>query len=177
MTAAAQATVNPLAAALGPGARGERRALILERAVFAATSSVRIDVSAMEAAVSAMKDTLVGLKTKLDSDIQLSQQTLMWLVAVEETVLDDIKSAFSLGKLSNAGAEDDNMEEKENIVNLVTVCLLLLDCARDTGQQRGGRREEMKGGGEGRTRALCECLSRIPTHSLLFRVSLFLVSL
>jgi len=82
MNAAAQATVNPLAAALGPGARGERRALILERAIFAATSSVRIDVSAMEAAISVMKDTLVALKAKLDSNIQLSQQTMGRLAAV-----------------------------------------------------------------------------------------------
>jgi len=134
MTAAAQATVNPLAAALGPGARGERRALILERAVFAATSSVRIDVSAMEAAVSAMKDTLVGLKTKLDSDIQLSQQTLGRLAAVEKAVLDGIKSAVSLGKLGGAGTEDEDMEEKENMLKLVTVCFLSLDCARETGQ-------------------------------------------
>jgi len=121
MNAAAQAMVGPLAAELGPGARGERRAMILERAVFAATSSVRIDVSAMEAAISVMKDTLVALKTKLDFNIQLSQQTMERLAGVEKTVLDCIKNAVALGQLGSAGVEDDETTHKENLLKLVTV--------------------------------------------------------
>jgi len=45
----------------------------------------------MASAVTVMTDTLVGMKTKLDSDIQLSQQTLGRLAAVEKTVLCRIK--------------------------------------------------------------------------------------
>ena len=131
MTASAQATVDPLAAALGPGAREERRAHILERAVFGATRSVRIDVSAMEAAVSEMKDTLVGLKTKLDASMQLSQQTLGRLSAVEKTVLDSVKSAVPLGKLGSAGVDDEESAKKENLLKLVTVSLQCLHSARE----------------------------------------------
>jgi len=120
-TAAAQATVDPLAAALGPGHRGERRAQILENAVWAATSSVREDVATMASAVTAMKDTLVGMKTKLDSDIQLSQQTLGRLAAVEKTVLDGIKSAVSLGHLGNSGEDDEETSKKEKLIKLITV--------------------------------------------------------
>jgi len=121
MNAAAQSTVNPLAAALGPGARGERRALILERAIFGATRSVRIDVSAMEAAISVMKETMVALKTKLDSSMQLSQQTLGRLAAVEKTVLDGIKSAVERGKLGSAGVKDEETTKNENLLKMVTV--------------------------------------------------------
>jgi len=130
-TAAAQSTVDPLAAALGPGARGERRALILERAIFDATRSVRIDVSAMEAAISVMKETMVALKTKLDSSVQLSQQTLGRLAAVEKTVLDGIKSAVQRGKLGSAGVEDDETTKNENLLKKVTVSLLSLCSARE----------------------------------------------
>jgi len=131
MTSSAQATVDPLAAALGPGARGERRAHILERAVFGATRSVRIDVSAMEATVSETKDSLVGLKTKLDASMQLSQQTLGRLSAVEKTALDSVKSAVALGKLGSAGVDDDESAKKENLLKLVTVSLQCLHCVRE----------------------------------------------
>jgi len=106
---------------LGPGLRGERRAKILENAVSAATSSVRVDVAAMASAVTKMKDTLVDMKTKLDSDIQLSQQTLGRLAAVESTVLDGIKNAGSLGHLGNSGEDDEETSKKEKLIKLVTV--------------------------------------------------------
>jgi len=122
-TAAAKAAVNPLLAALGTGTRGERRAQILERAVWTATSSVRIDVAAMESAVTVMKDTLVDLKTKLDAEIQLSQQTLGRLAAVEKTVLDGIKSAIAKGQLGCSGEDDDETTKKEKLIKLVTVRL------------------------------------------------------
>jgi len=76
---------------------------------------------AMASAVTVMKDTLVGMKTKLDSDIQLSQQTLGRLAAVEKTVLDGIKSAVSLGHLGNSGEDDEETSKKENLIKLVTV--------------------------------------------------------
>ncbi|OSX79077.1 hypothetical protein BU14_0087s0025 [Porphyra umbilicalis] len=119
-TAAEQATVNPLAAALGTGARGERRAAILENAVWQATRSVRVDVAAMEASIEAMKTTLVSLKAKIDTDIQLSQQNLTKLAMLEKTLLDSLKRAVELGKLGSAATEDDETAEKEKLLKLVT---------------------------------------------------------
>jgi len=68
---------------LGPGQKGEHREKILETSVWAAKSSFRVDVAATTSALTVMKDTLVGVKTKLNSDTQLSQQTLGRLLAIE----------------------------------------------------------------------------------------------
>ena len=80
-----------------------------------------MDVAAMASAVTKMKDTLVDMKTKLDSDIQLSQQTLGRLAAVENTVVDGIKNAVSLGHLGNSGEDDEETSKKEKLIKLVTV--------------------------------------------------------
>jgi len=120
-TAVAQAKFDQLTAALGPGQQGEHLEKILETAVWAATSSFRVNVAATTSALTVIKYTLVGVKTKLNSDSQLSQQTLGRLMEVEKTVLDGIQSAVSLGHLGGSGEEDEEASKKEQLIKLVTV--------------------------------------------------------
>ena len=120
-TAAEQATVNPLAAALGTGARWKRRAAILENAVWQAARCERVDVAAMEASIEALKTTLVSLKVKIDTDVQLSQQNMTKLAKLEKTLLDSLKRAVELGKLVSAATEHEETAEKEKLLKLVTV--------------------------------------------------------
>jgi len=175
-SAAAQAAVDPLAAALGPGARGERRAVILERAVWHATRSVRIDVAAMAAAVTGMKDTLVSLKTKLDSDIQLSQHTLGRLVTVEKTLLDGIKSAVALGELGSAGAEDDLPTKDEQLLKLVTIrCMrgAAWGCAQSWGTLPGEAVDPPRMGGGCASKVLWHLEHDLTTSICIFLASPF----
>lgn len=82
-----------------------------------------MDVAATTSTLTVMKDTLVGVKTKLNSDTQLSEQTSGRLLAEEKTALDGIQSAVSLGHLGSSGEEDEEASKKEQLIKLVTVHL------------------------------------------------------
>jgi len=77
----------------------------------------------MESAVTVMKDTLMDLKTKLDADIQLSQQRLGRLAAVEKTFMHGIKSAIAKGQLGCSDEDDGETIKKEKLMKLVAVRL------------------------------------------------------